>query len=530
MWLDRFRGYTWEMFQKDLLAGIIVGIVSIPLAMAFAIASGVKPEYGIYTTIIAGFLVSLFGGSRFQIAGSSGALVPLLLGIVMQYGYHNLLIAGCMAGIILILLGTFRLGSLIQFIPQPVTIGFTAGMATIIFSGQIGYFLGLDIAKQEEAFLTKIKTILSSLHTLDPHNFLTACLSLGAILLTLKFWPRLPWALMGMLVSTLVAYLFFRGKVDTIGSLFGGFPQTFPSFQWLPFSEVNWSDLLVPALLIAVLCGIESLLSAHVSDRMTGDKHRSNRELIGQGIANLVTPFFGGIPASGAIARTATNIRSGAVTPISGMVHSLFVLLILVFLAPYAVHIPLASMAPILMVVAWHMSQSEQFKKLLRMKSGDSLVLCVTFLATVFIDITTGVLAGIATSLFIFTRRIGRCQIICEKHDLSEKIGIYRLEGPLYFGSVKQLVDALRTIPAHEIIILRLDRVPYLDSSAEDTLRNLIVEFQQRGRQLWITGLSHQPQETLRRSGLWEQKPHFFFHGSFSQVLTQARLHLQESE
>jgi SulP family sulfate permease len=435
-----------------------------------------------------------------------------------------------MAGIILILFGTFRLGSVVQYIPQPVTIGFTAGMAAIIFSGQIGYFLGLEIHKQEAAFLAKIKTIFLSLHTFDPHNLFTACLSLGVILLTLKLWPRLPWALLGMLVSTLIAYFFFRGKVDTIGSVFGGFPQTFPSFQWLPFSEMNWTDLLVPALLIAVVCSIESLLSAHVADRITGDKHNSNRELVGQGIANLVTPFFAGIPASGGISRTATNIRSGAMSPISGMVHSLFVLLVLLFFAPYAVHIPLASMAPILMMIAWNMSQSEEFKKLLRMKSGDSLVLCITFFATVLIDIPTGVISGIATSLILFILRIGRCQIIAEEHDLSEKIGIYRLEGPLYFGSVKQLVDTLRSTPEHQIIILRLDRVPYLDSSAEDTLRNLIVEFQQHDRQLWITGLSNQPQETLRRSGLWEQKPHFFFHGSFSKVLSQARLQLQESK
>lgn len=502
---QRFRKYSWSSLQRDLLAGVIVGIVAIPLAMAFAIASGVKPEYGIYTTIVAGFLAALFGGSRFQVVGPTGAFVPMLFGIVMQYGYQQLLIAGCLAGVILIMMGLFRLGTWIQFIPRPVTIGFTAGIAVIIFFGQISAFLGLDIQKQGQSFVTKLLIMINHAHTFDIWSLLTACICLTVILLLQHFWPKLPAPIIGLVLSASVAYLFYPGKVSTIGSLFGGFPSSLPSFTWLPISIDNVINLLVPAMLIAFLGGIESLLSAHVADEMSGDKHHSNRELIGQGIANVVTPFFGGIPATGAIARTATNIRSGAISPLSSMIHSLFVLCTLLFFAPFAVHVPLASMAPILMVVAWKMSERKKFQQLLQMKTSDSLVLCVTFLLTVLADLTIGVLAGIILSMLIFMIRMGKCHIRSIELDKTPSdIGIYSLEGPVYFGSVKQLMNSIQAHPEHQKVILMMDHVPYLDTTGVTVMTKIRDQFQDRGIELVVSGLRSQPKSVLMSTENWK--------------------------
>lgn len=527
---NRFRDYSWKTLQKDTLAGVIVGVVAIPLAMAFSIASGVKPEYGIYTTIIAGFLVALLGGSRFLIAGPTGAFVPLLLGIVMQYGYEQLLIAGFLAGIILVLMGFLRLGTVIQFIPRPVTIGFTTGIAVVIFTGQINHFLGIKLLKQEDTLLLKLKAITDQIHTLDFPSLLTASLCLAVIILCQKFWPKLPGALLGLIFSSSIAFFFFKDKVNTIGNMFGGFPQSFPSFKGLTFTWDQLTILLVPALLIALLGGIESLLSAHVADSMSGDKHHSNRELVGQGIANMVTPLFGGIPATGAIARTATNIRSGAVTPVSGIIHSIFVLLILLFFAPLAVHIPLASMAPILMVVAWNMSERKQFQQLIQIKTGDSFVLCVTFFLTVFTDLTIAVLTGIGLSVLMFVWRVGQCRIYLEDTHQIDEIGVYRLEGPIFFGSVKKLLDSIHTHPEYKVVILKMEQVPYLDATGEDILAKMFAEFHQQGISLWFTGLRHQPKEIIQRSGLIQKRGKAYFISHFDEALQQAKQQVLEQQ
>lgn len=342
---NRFQGYSAGHLQKDIIAGLVVGVVAIPLAMAFAIASGVRPEYGIYTTIIAGIMVSILGGSKFQIAGPTGAFVPVLLGVVMQYGYENLIIAGFMAGIMITLLGVFKLGKFIKFIPRPVTIGFTAGIAIIIFSGQIANFLGLKgIAKHEEFHLNMIE-ILRKIATINIYSVIIAAICLAIVITTPKFLPKIPGALLGLLVSTLVAITLFPGKVATIGSTYGAIPSKLPSFS---FPDLTWDNIVMlfpAACVIAMLGGIESLLSAVVADNMAKTKHNSNKELVGQGIANIATSLFGGIPATGAIARTATNIKNGAASPLSGVIHGLVVLSVLVMLAPYASNIPLASMA-----------------------------------------------------------------------------------------------------------------------------------------------------------------------------------------
>ncbi|TLS48527.1 sodium-independent anion transporter [Paenibacillus antri] len=400
-WRGRFEGYDASALRRDLVSGSIVGIVAIPLGMAFAIHSGVKPEYGLYTTIVAGILISLLGGSKFQIGGPTGAFIPVLFAVVLQYGYENLLIAGFLAGMMLVLMGLVRIGGWIKFMPKPVTVGFTAGIAVIIFAGQLPGFLGLTGVERHEAFLANMGEIAERLGTTNPYSLTVGGLSLAAILLTPKLLPRVPGSLVGLLLSSAAAFLLFRDQVATIGSAYGAIPNALPALR---FPELSWhriETLLLPALLIALLGAVESLLSAVVADGMSGDKHDSNKELIGQGIANMAAPLFGGIPATGAIARTATNIKNGAASPVSGVFHGLVVLLVLLLFAPYASHIPLAGMAPVLMTVAWNMSERRHFAMILRERSPDSLVLVVTFLLTVFSNLTTAVAAGLALTFVL---------------------------------------------------------------------------------------------------------------------------------
>ncbi|MEG0450888.1 MAG: SulP family inorganic anion transporter, partial [Lysinibacillus sp.] len=320
LFTGRFEGYSVEHFKKDLLSGTIVGIVAIPLAMSFAIASGVKPEYGIYTACIAGILISLFGGSKYQIGGPTGAFVPILLGIVLTYGYENLLLAGLMAGILLCLMGIFKLGTLIKFIPRPVTIGFTAGIAVTIFIGQIANFLGLTDIERHEQFLANIKELALHINTTNLYSIVIAVICFITMLLTPKVFPKIPGPLAGIVASTVIATVFFSGQVATIATAYGSIPNTLPQFGIPEITFERIQLLIGPAFVIAMLGGIESLLSAVVADGMTNSKHNSNRELVGQGVANIITPLFGGIPATGAIARTATNIKTGAVSPMSGII------------------------------------------------------------------------------------------------------------------------------------------------------------------------------------------------------------------
>lgn len=502
----RFTNYSWHRFRHDLVAGIVVGIVALPLAMAFAIASGVRPEYGIYTTIIAGFLVSLFGGSSLQIAGPTGAFVPILLGIVMVYGYENLLIAGLMAGVMLVLMGLLRLGAIIHYIPKPVTIGFTTGIAVIIFSGQLHMFLGIDI--KDGHILYKLKQIFLQLHTISWASVITAVICLLIIFLVQRFFRNIPAPLVGLIISSVIANLAFPDQIQTIGKAFGDISAALPTFQ-LP--EITWDKLtllFIPAVTIAMLGGIESLLSALVADEMSGKKHHSNRELIGQGIANIVTPLFGGIPATGAIARTATNIRNGATSPVSGMIHAVFVLLVLVFLAPLAVHVPLASMAPILMLVAWNMSERKQFQFVLKAKTADSIVLCATFLCTVLTDITIGVLVGLGLSILFFVVRMskqfvvhhGKVEVLEDSH-----AHVYTLKGPIFFGTARHLANLLNKELPKDYLIVSMEHVPYMDITAEAVLSSIIRRCRQHQVAFILAGLQTQPKELLETTKLYDR-------------------------
>ncbi|WP_081415810.1 SulP family inorganic anion transporter [Peribacillus kribbensis] len=513
----RFSGYSLDRLQKDLVAGLVVGIVAIPLAMAFAIASGVRPEYGLYTSIIAGIIVSLLGGSKYQIAGPTGAFVPVLLGVVMQYGYEKLLIAGFLAGFLILLMGVFKLGRYIKFIPRPVTIGFTAGIAVIIFSGQIANFLGLRNLEKEEAFLLNMKEIVVHLNTVNIYSIIVACISLAIVITAPKFIAKVPGALLALLVSTLIAAFFFPGEVATIGSTYGAIPNGLPSFQFPQLSVSLVIELLPAVLVIAMLGGIESLLSALVADGMTKEKHNSNKELIGQGIANIVTPLFGGIPATGAIARTATNIKNGGASPISGIVHGIVVLLVLLVFAPYASAIPLASMAPILMFVAWNMSERREFALILKTRTMDSLILSVTFLLTVLIDLTTGVGIGLLLALIAFVRlmsttlRIDQAEKLV-KHEMGEAgtppphIQMYTIEGPLFFGSIERFEEGIENIlhSDPDILLLRMSKVSFMDLSGEAHLTSIVKQFKSQNRQVFISGLQKTPREIFKKTGLYE--------------------------
>jgi SulP family sulfate permease len=533
-WTGRFEGYNTASFHKDVIAGLIVGVIAIPLGMAFAIASGVKPEYGIYTTVVAGVLISIFGGSKFQIGGPTGAFVPILFAIVMQYGYENLLIAGFLAGIMLVLMGIFRLGILIKFIPRPVTIGFTSGIAVIIFSGQIANFFGLRDIEKHESFLPNMNEIILHISTINIYSVVTACLCLAVILLTPRFFPKVPGSLIGLIVSSAAAAFFFQGQVATIASTFGPIPSALPSFH---IPHITWDrieNLMMPAFIIAMLGSIESLLSAVVADGMTGHRHNSNRELIGQGIANIVTPLFGGIPATGAIARTATNIKNGAASPLSGIIHGVVVLLVLILFAPYASAIPLASMAPILMIVAWNMSERKEFAHVIKMKTSDSIVLVITFILTVFTSLTTAVEVGLILAVVLFIKRMSEmltvvkvlpdptvkheklyAHMVGEGHDCPQ-INIYTIEGALFFGVAnmfeKSIMDTIHLRP--KILMLRMDKVPFMDITGESNLSSLVKHFKNFGGIVLISGLKNQPKYVLKRTGLYALigKKHFFEH------------------
>ncbi|TWK80060.1 C4-dicarboxylic acid transporter DauA [Bacillus paralicheniformis] len=522
----RFEGYSLKRFQKDIVAGMVVGVVAIPLGMAFAIASGVKPEHGLYTVIVAGILISLLGGSKYQIGGPTGAFVPILFAIVLQYGFENLLIAGFMAGVILVILGLLKLGKIIKFIPRPVIIGFTAGIAVIIFTGEIAKFLGLRNVEKHESFYMNMREVVINLNTLSFYSILTAVVSLFFVLFTPKILPKVPGALAGLLVSTVMATMLFPEQVVTIGSAYGEIPRSLPSFQFPELSLEKIIYLLPPALAIAMLGGIESLLSAMVADNMKGTRHDSNKELVGQGIANIAAPLFGGIPATGAIARTATNIKTGAASPISGIVHGVFVLLVLLLFAPYASLIPLASMSPILMVVAWNMSERKEFVNILKIKNSDSAVLVVTILLTVWQDLVFGVAAGILLAIITFIVRMSKSFRI--KKDVSESIvqsaaaaeekkfhrsvSIYSVEGPLFFGSSNSLEDSILD-KGHppKLLILLMNKVDYMDSSAEGSLMTIVNRVHQQNGKVMIVGLQQQPRELLHKTGLFHKigKKHF---------------------
>jgi sulfate permease, SulP family len=508
------RGHLW----RDALAGVIVGVVALPLAMAFAIASGARPEQGLYTAIVAGLCTSLFGGTRLQISGPTGAFIAVLAVITAQHGIAGLQVATLMAGLILIAMGAARLGSAIKYIPDPVIVGFTSGIGIIIFVGQWKDFLGLKPANSGVHFHSKLISLLQAMPTL---HFATAALGMTALLTLLigtRYFKRVPAPLAAMLLTTVLQAVFQFDGVATLGTAFGGIPTTLPHLQFPVFDFTTVVQLIAPAFTIALLGAIESLLSATVADGMAGTHHDPNQELIGQGIGNIASPLFGGFAATGAIARTATNIRNGARSPIAGIVHCVFLLLVILLLAPLAAHVPLAALAAILFHVAWNMSDVRRFTHVLKTAPrADVGILLTTFLLTVFSDLVVAVNVGVVLASLLFMRRMAQSVSIEEDSDtqvaLDSGLGesfvlpadtvVYSIDGPFFFGAAENLEKTLRRSQNRVgTIIIRMRRVPFMDTTGLSALDEIVADFQRTGTRVVLCEVRANVLEKLDRAGI----------------------------
>lgn len=507
--------YSRRMFFGDLMAGVTVGLVALPLAMAFAIASGVPPQSGLYCAVVAGFLISALGGSRTQIGGPTGAFVVIVYGVVAQHGIQGLIVSTILAGVMLVLLGVTGLGAAVQFIPRPVVVGFTNGIAVLIASTQIKDFLGLRIDELPGDFVGRMTAIFSHLHTLSLTTTVLATCVLAGLVCCMIWFKKVPAAIVAMVLGTLVVVV-ARLPVETIGSRFGGIPSGLPA---LSIPTFEWSELprLFPsALTIALLGAIESLMSAVVADRMSGDKHFPNVELVAQGVANIVAPLVGGIPATGAIARTATNIRSGAKTPIAGIIHALTVLAVLLFAAPLASHIPLAVLAAILFMVAYTMGEWREIPKLLKLSWATILVWLTTFSLTVFADLTIAVQVGMVLAALMFIHKVGRTTTVervtakyieeGRPHILQDKqipahVAVIRVHGPFLFGTTEQLDQALDQLDSSvSVVILRLRNMTAIDATGLLALEHAADRMHALGRGLVLCGARAQPARLMQQA------------------------------
>lgn len=522
--MTTFKSYNASKFLSDLTAGVIVGIVAIPLAVAFAIASGVSPEKGLYTAIVAGLIISAFGGSQVQIGGPTGAFVVIVYGIVQKYGLDGLTVATIMAGIILIIMGVAKLGSLIKFIPHPVVAGFTSGIAVTIFSTQIKDLFGLEMGALPAEFIPKWAAYFANFGSLNYYAVAISLLSLLLIIFWQKIFPKIPGALLALVVATVVA-TFFKLPVETIGSRYGVIPATLPMPQ-LPQLNFNLiQSLLSPAFTIAILAAIEALLSAVVADGMISDKHHSDTELIANGLANVVAPLFGGIPATGAIARTATNIKNGGRTPIAGIIHALTLFLIMMFFGKWASNIPLSCLAAVLVVVSYNMCEWRSFVALLKSPRSDVIVLLLTFGLTVIFDLTIAIEVGMVMAVFLFMRRMSQVTQVSVITDVlkeatkdeteleplrnqadfevPEGVQVYEINGPFFFGAVykfDEIMEQSKLTP--EVLVIRMRNVPAIDSTGLRTLVQFIKKQQHKGVVVVLSGVQAQPKKAMAEAGL----------------------------
>ncbi len=544
------EGYSLANLRQDAISGITVAVVALPLSMALAIASGATPDKGLVTAIIAGFFISALGGSRFQIGGPTGAFVVVVFNVIAQYGYDGLIIATLMAGIMLIIAGLARFGTWIKYIPEPVVTGFTSGIAVIIFTSQIKDLFGLKMTEMPAEFIAKIEALWQARATLDPVNLAVALGALAVIIIARRTAPKLPSFLIAVALASVVVVIGHL-PIETIGSRFGGISAEIGMPSLPDISTARIMQLMPSAFTIAFLAGIESLLSAMVADGMTGRRHRSNCELVAQGVANLASGLFGGLPATGAIARTATNIRSGAKSPISGMLHALFLLIFMLLLAPLANYIPLAALAAVLMVVAWNMSEIDRFARLLRGPLGDRLVLIVTFGLTVMVDLTVAIQAGVVLAAILFMHRMSESVTIAQaptgnnndgetatgntkltgqnrpsgtaplirqdqadslpdnpiiRDGIPDNLEIYRLSGPLFFGVANRLTDVIDSVAGYpRDFILCMDDVPMIDASGASRIEHFISTCHRHGTRLFLVGLQSQPHKVLAGMGILDQ-------------------------
>ncbi|WP_295055145.1 SulP family inorganic anion transporter [Sulfuricurvum sp.] len=514
--LFRRQGYSWADFSADAIAGLAVAIVALPLAMAIAIASNLPPERGLFTAIVAGFLISAHGGSRYQIGGPTAAFIVTVAMVAMKHGYEGLVLATIMAGVILIIMAFFRAGELIKFIPYPVIVGFTSGIALLIAFSQIRDFFGLSITTVPPDFIDKLSIYITHLHETNFTAVILAVISIGIIFFAKKYFPRIPGPILVVTFSALAVWS-LNLPVETIESRFGTIPSMLPSPVWPNITFEKLRLLLPDAITIATLAAIESLLSAVVADGMTGTRHKSNAELLGQGVANIASGIFGGLPATGAIARTATNVKAGAKTPVAGMMHALWLFLFMVLLAPLIVKVPLAALAAILMVVAWNMSEIKHIKEIMQAPRTDRIVLIVTFALTVLVDLNFAIQAGIALASILFIDQMMKSTQIrpveSDENDpdsTSNKIipqgaEVYEIQGPLFFGVAEKLVDTLMLFekPPH-VFILRMRYVPLIDAAGLHALEILHERLSQYDTQLILSGVNAQVDQFIRSSHIDE--------------------------
>lgn len=533
-----FRDYRTSTFMADLVAGVTVGLVALPLAMAFAISSGVTPQAGLYTAVVAGFLISALGGSRMQIGGPTGAFVVIVYGIVAKYGLDGLFMCTMMAGVLLILLGITGLGLAVKYIPRPVVIGFTNGIAVLIASTEIKDFFGLRVDKIPGDFVGRIRVLAVHLNTLSVSATVISLSVVALIVILMRLTKRIPGSILALFVGTAVAWGFHL-PLETIATRFGGIPRGLPHIAIPHFRPDLIVTLLSPTLTVALLGAIESLLSAVVSDRMSGDRHNPNMELVAQGVANICSPLVGGLPATGAIARTATNIRSGAKTPVAGMIHALTLLGVLLVLAPYAGHVPLCILAGILMVVCYNMGEWSQISEILKLSKADISVWLITFALTVFADLTVAVEAGIILAALLYIRKVtvttsvsrvtteyiesGRAHSL-QLHPIPEGVTIYRIHGPFLFGASDKLTlieEELDSLPP--VVILRLRNMPAIDATGMHALENLADKLHNSGRNLIVCGMRDQPAKLLAQAEFHDHIGESNIQPTFADAVARAR-------
>lgn len=519
------KDYSKEQFFKDITAGIIVAIIALPLSIALAIASGVSPEKGLHTAIIAGFLISMLGGSRVQIGGPTGAFMVIVYGIVTKFGIDGLIIATLLAGLIMILMGALKLGSVIKFIPYPITTGFTSGIAVTIFSSQIKDFFGLNIGDVPAEFIEKWKVYFEGFNTISIETTIVGIISLAIIVLWPKINKKIPGALIALIVSAIIVKV-FNLEVATIGSKFGELSSALPKVQIPNITLDKVSMLIAPAFTIAILGSIESLLSAVVSDGMIGGKHRSNMELVAQGVANIASAIFGGIPATGAIARTVANIKNGGRTPVAGMVHAIILLLIMVVFMPLAKMVPLTSLAAVLIVVAYNMSEWREFKELFKSPKSDISVLLVAFFITVLIDLVKAIEIGIVLAALLFMKRMADVSYVdikslydseeedddfnfvveSKKIETSEGIQIYEINGPFFFGAADKFLEAIGELGYKtKTLIIRMRNVPAMDATALNAFKRMLHICKHKKINVLVTEINEQPLNVLKKAEMHDE-------------------------
>ncbi|MCU7552290.1 sulfate permease [Chitinophagaceae bacterium LB-8] len=536
--LDTLKNYSRRQFSKDLIAGLIVGIVALPLAIAFAIASGVSPEKGLFTAIIAGFIISAFGGSRVQIGGPTGAFIVIVYGIVQQYGMNGLIIATFIAGFMLMLMGFARFGSVIKFIPHPLIVGFTTGIAVIIFSSQMKDFFGLSMGAVPADFIEKWKVYFHHVSTINWYAIAIGAGTVIIILLSPKLTRVVPGSLIAILLAT-IAVQIFHLPVETIGSRFGSIPSSLP-LPMIP--HLDWDIIknsIQPAFTIAILGGIESLLSAVVADGMIGGNHKSNLELVAQGGANIASALFGGIPATGAIARTATNVKNGGRTPVAGMVHALTLFIIMLAVGKWATLIPMSCLAGVLVIVAYNMSEYETFIDIAKGSRSDAAVLVTTFLLTVLFDLTLAIEIGMVLAVFLFMRRMIKISNVSNllqdqndsniddksisKYKIPKEVEVFELSGPMFFGAAYKFKDAIKVIEKKpKVLIVRMRNVPVIDSTGIHTIKDVLHMCRHDKIQLIVSGIQPPVLEEFRKARLLFQIGKRYVTDDFETALQRA--------